>query len=224
MRHLQKKPHLNRTRAHRKALFSNLSAALFLNRRIITTLGKARYARRHAERMITFARKGDVASRRHVLRFVRNKDAVKILFDDLGPHFKNRNGGYTRIIKLGPRRGDAAPMALIELVGFDDIEAVEKKTETKSRMQASQKKVVDEKLKEDGVTEEVKVETAEAEEVKAEETPAVEEKAVEAPKEEAKSEPAKEAAPAEEVKEEPKAEEKKEEAPEAPKEEKKEEK
>jgi len=108
-----------------------MSASLFLHRKITTTLGKAKHARKFAERMITFARKGDVAARRHVLRFIRDKEAVKKLFDELGPHFKNRNGGYTRIIKLGPRRGDAAPMALLELVGFDD--AVVEKTKKKAR-------------------------------------------------------------------------------------------
>ncbi|MBT7787329.1 MAG: 50S ribosomal protein L17 [Calditrichaeota bacterium] len=146
MRHLNRKAHLNRTAAHRKALFGNLSAALFTHKRIVTTLGKARYARRFAERMITFARRGDVAARRHVMRYVQDKLAVKTLFDDLGPHFKNRDGGYTRIIKLGTRRGDAAPMALIELVGFDDISTTDTKVETKSRLKASQKKAVEEKV------------------------------------------------------------------------------
>lgn len=142
MRHLNRKAHLNRTAAHRKALFGNLSAALFTHKRIVTTLGKARYARRFAERMITFARRGDVAARRHVMKYVQDNNAVKTLFDDLGPHFKNRDGGYTRIIKLGTRRGDAAPMAIIELVGFDDITTKDTKVETKSRLKASQKKAV----------------------------------------------------------------------------------
>lgn len=158
MRHLYHKAHLNRTASHRKALFGNLSAALFTNKRIITTLGKAKYARQFAERMITFARSGDVADRRHVLRFIRDKQAVKVLFDELGPHFKNRNGGYTRIIKLGSRRGDAAPMAILELVGFGDIASSDTKKETKSRLKASQKKVVKEKL--DQAPEEVKAEVA----------------------------------------------------------------
>ena len=144
MRHLYDKPHLNRSKSHRKALFGNMSAALFLHKRITTTLGKARYARRFAERMITFARKGDVAARRHVLKFIRDKEAIKMLFDDLGPHFKHREGGYTRIIKIGTRRGDAAPMCIIELVGFDDaIAAVAPKKESKSKLKTSQKAVVD---------------------------------------------------------------------------------
>ncbi len=148
MRHLNRKAHLNRSVSHRKALFSNLSSELFLRKRIITTLGKARYARRFAERMITFARKGDLSSRRHVFKYLRNKEVLKILFDDLGPHFKNRDGGYTRIIKLGPRRGDAAPLAMIELVGFDDIGAEEPKRQTKSRLRESQKKAMEDRVEE----------------------------------------------------------------------------
>ena len=139
MRHLYDKVHLNRTSAHRKALFGNLSAALFSHKRIVTTLAKAKYARRFAERMITFARRNDLTARRHVLKFIRDKAVVKTLFDELGPHFKNRNGGYTRIIKLGPRRGDAAPMALLELVGFDDVTTVEPKKSSKSRLKAAQR-------------------------------------------------------------------------------------
>ncbi len=141
MRHLKNKIHLNRTASHRKALFGNLSAELFLHKRIETTLPKAKYTRRYAERMITFARRGDLAARRQVARFIRNPVAIQKLFSELGPHFKHRPGGYTRIIKLGPRRGDAAPMALLELVGFDDAvtpETKSTKSTGKSRLKAAQ--------------------------------------------------------------------------------------
>ncbi len=182
MRHLNRKAHLNRTASHRKALFGNLSAALFTHKRIVTTLGKARHARRFAERMITFARRGDVAARRHVMRYVQDKAAVKTLFDDLGPHFKNRDGGYTRIIKLGTRRGDAAPMAIIELVGFDDITTGETKTETTSRLKESQKKAVEEKKSTEAPAKEEKVSEVEpaAEESVAVE-PEIEDKVAEKP-------------------------------------------
>lgn len=143
MRHLNDKAHLGRTHEHRKALIGNMSASLFLHRRIVTTLAKAKYTRKYAERMITFARVGDLSSRRHVARVLNDPNALKKLFDELGPHFKHRNGGYTRIIKLGLRSGDAAQMALLELVGFDDVSATpveEPKKETKSRLKASQKK------------------------------------------------------------------------------------
>ena len=130
-------------------MFGNLSAALIVNRRIITTLAKAKYARGHVERMITFARSGEVADRRHVLRYILDKAAVKVLFDDIGPHFKNRNGGYTRIIKLGTRRGDAAQMAMLELVGFDDIAETTKKTTGKSRLKTAQSESVKAKTDKD---------------------------------------------------------------------------
>ena len=139
MRHLYDRAHLGRTAAHRKALLSNMSAALFLNKRLVTTLAKAKFARRFAERMITFARRGDLAARRHVSRYVRSPKAVQKLFDELGAHYKNRAGGYTRIIRLGNRTGDAAPMALLELVGFDDVAAAAPKKEGKSRLKGGRK-------------------------------------------------------------------------------------
>jgi len=126
-------------------MLGNMSASLFLHRRIITTLAKAKYARRFAERMITFARRGDLTARRHVARFLYDAEALKKLFEQLGPHFKHRNGGYTRIIKIGPRQGDAAQMAILELVGFDDVAAAQVETpkkESKSRLKKSQKDAV----------------------------------------------------------------------------------
>lgn len=121
MRHLYDNAHFGRTPEHRHAMLGNMSASLFLHRRVVTTLAKAKYARRFAERMISFARRGDIAARRHVARFLSDKDAIKKLFEQLGPHFMHRNGGYTRIIHLGYRHGDAAKMAILELVGFEDL-------------------------------------------------------------------------------------------------------
>lgn len=136
MRHLNKTKHLSRTRSHRKALTANLSAALFEKKRITTTLAKAKFCRSRAERFITIAKKGSVAARRHVLRFLPRREIVKILFDEIAPRYSNRPGGYTRIIKLGNRPGDAAPMAILELVGFEEAvlsEKVKRQEEKKAR-------------------------------------------------------------------------------------------
>lgn len=107
---------LGRTSSQRKALLRHLTTALLRHGRIETTEQKAKELRSIVEKMISLAKKGDLASRRAVLSYVMDEDVVKDLFDNIGPKYKDRNGGYTRIIKLGPRRGDAAMMVLIELV------------------------------------------------------------------------------------------------------------
>ena len=116
MRHRRDHRKLSRTAAHRRALLRNLVTALFQYERIETTVAKAKEARRLGERLITFAKRGDVAARRQVLTVVRDKAVVHKLFAEIAPRFAERQGGYTRILKLGPRPGDAAPMAVIELV------------------------------------------------------------------------------------------------------------
>jgi large subunit ribosomal protein L17 len=119
MRHLNKGRYLNRSASHRRALLANLSQELFLHKRIQTTLGKARELRPFAEKLITKAKKGTLAARRSISSCIYRDSAVKMLFDEVAPAFAERNGGYTRIIKMGPRRGDAAALAIIELVGFE---------------------------------------------------------------------------------------------------------
>jgi large subunit ribosomal protein L17 len=116
MRHKKKGRALNRTRSHRKWLLSNLVTSLFVHERIRTTTAKAKEARPLAEKMITFAKRGDLHARRQVLRFIRDKEAVSKLFETLGERFKDRPGGYTRILKIGNRLGDNAPMAFLELI------------------------------------------------------------------------------------------------------------
>jgi large subunit ribosomal protein L17 len=111
-----KGPRLGGGPAHEKLLIANLARALFSEGRIRTTEAKAKRLRPQAERLITFAKRGDVASRRQVLTVVRDKEVVHKLFAEIAPRFAERQGGYTRILKLGPRPGDAAPMVLIELV------------------------------------------------------------------------------------------------------------
>lgn len=116
MRHRKKGRKLSRSPAHRKATLRNLAANLFRHGRIETTTAKAKEVRPFAERLITLARRGDLHARRLAIRRLRDKDAVSLLFEEIGPRFTERPGGYTRILKLGSRKGDAAEMALIELV------------------------------------------------------------------------------------------------------------
>ncbi|KAF0970157.1 MULTISPECIES: 50S ribosomal protein L17 [Gordonia] len=102
--------------SHQKAMLANLATSLFEHGRITTTEAKAKRLRPYAEKIITHAKAGKLANRREVLKDIRNKDVVHTLFDEIGPFFADRNGGYTRIIKTLPRKGDNAPMAVIELV------------------------------------------------------------------------------------------------------------
>jgi large subunit ribosomal protein L17 len=111
-----KGPRLGGSSAHQKAILANLATALFEHGRIKTTEPKARALRPYAEKLITHAKKGTLHNRREVLKKIRDKDIVHALFAEIGPHFADRNGGYTRIIKVENRKGDNAPMAVIELV------------------------------------------------------------------------------------------------------------
>jgi large subunit ribosomal protein L17 len=111
-----KGPRLGGSPAHERLMLANLATSLFKHGRISTTEVKAKRLRPLAEQLITKAKRGDLHSRRRVLTVVRDKDVVYALFDQIAPRFANRNGGYTRIVKTGPRKGDAAPMAIIELV------------------------------------------------------------------------------------------------------------
>ena len=131
MRHRKAGRHLNRTSAHRKAMFSNMAASLIEHEIIRTTVPKAKELRRVAEPLITLAKEDTVANRRLAFSRLRSKAAVGKLFAEVGPRFQDRPGGYTRVLKAGHRVGDAAPMAYIELVGrvleededdFDDEE------------------------------------------------------------------------------------------------------
>jgi large subunit ribosomal protein L17 len=112
----RKGPRLGHSPSHEKKILANLAASLFTDGRVETTLAKAKSVRPLAEKMITKARKGDLHSRRIVLRTISNNEVVTKLFDEVAPQYVDRPGGYTRITKLGPRRGDGAEMAVIELV------------------------------------------------------------------------------------------------------------
>ena len=118
MRHHRAGRKLGRDAAHRKALYANLTSALIEHGRIKTTVAKAKEVRPVAEEMITLGRRGDVPARRQALKFLRSQDVVHKLFSDVAPRFRDRPGGYSRIVKLGPRQGDAAEMAYLELVDY----------------------------------------------------------------------------------------------------------
>jgi large subunit ribosomal protein L17 len=111
-----KGPRLGGGPAHERLMLSNLATALFQHGRITTTEAKAKRLRPLAERMVTFAKRGDLHSRRKALTVIRDKSVVHVLFTEIGPQYAGRPGGYTRITKIGPRKGDNAPMAVIELV------------------------------------------------------------------------------------------------------------
>jgi large subunit ribosomal protein L17 len=119
MRHRKAGRKLSRRAAHRKALMRNLVTELLRHGRIRTTLAKAKAMRSPAEKMITLGKRGDLHARRQALSFIQSKDVVHELFDTIAARYAERQGGYTRIFKLGPRQGDAAPMAVIELVEAD---------------------------------------------------------------------------------------------------------
>ncbi len=119
MRHGKAGRRLNRSPSHRRALFANMAASLIKHEQISTTLPKAKELRRVVDRLITLAKKGGLAARRLAVSRIRDEAMGKKLFDVLGPRYKDRNGGYTRVLKAGFRYGDSAPMAVIELVDRD---------------------------------------------------------------------------------------------------------
>ncbi len=140
MRHLNKGRQLNRSASHRKALLENLAQELFQHKRIRTTLAKAKELRPYAEKLVTIAKKNHLAARRHVLRFLTRKSVVKSLFEEIAPSYADRNGGYTRIIKLDNRVGDAAPLAIIELVGFESVVIAAAEAKSSKKKEAAQEK------------------------------------------------------------------------------------
>ena len=136
MRHRKDHRKLSRTASHRRAVLRNLVTALFEYERIVTTVAKAKEARRLAERLITFAKRGDLAARRHVARFVMKPAVTAKLFATLAPWYAERNGGYTRILRIGPRLGDAGETAYLELVKTTE----QKEKERSDRIAAAEAK------------------------------------------------------------------------------------
>jgi large subunit ribosomal protein L17 len=131
-----KGPRLGGSPAHERLMLANLATSLFRHGKITTTETKAKRLRPLAEQLITKAKRGDLHARRRVLTVVRDKDVVFQLFDQIAPRYANRDGGYTRIVKTGPRKGDAAPMAVIELVEELTVAAPAKATKSATRAAA----------------------------------------------------------------------------------------
>ena len=127
MRHLVSGRKLNRTASHRRAMLSNLAVSILDKERVTTTLIKAKEVRSVVERLITHGKKGGLHAIRQAARRVNNETVLKKLFEDIAPSYKDREGGYTRIIKIDDRKGDNAPMSIIELVGRGGAEAVRKR-------------------------------------------------------------------------------------------------
>ena len=133
MRHLKRKRNLGISPSHRRSLLTNLAVSILDKERIITTVAKAKEVRGVVERLITFGKKGDVHSMRIAARTITDKTLLKKLFSDIAPSFKDREGGYTRILKLGERKGDNAPTAIIELTGRDGQEIARQRKKKKKQ-------------------------------------------------------------------------------------------
>ncbi|MBW2621369.1 MAG: 50S ribosomal protein L17 [Deltaproteobacteria bacterium] len=158
MRHRKANVKLNRTASHRKAMFRNMVTSFFEHERIVTTEAKAKALRPIAEKLITLAKRGDLHSRRQALATITKKSIAHKLFDEIGGRYMDSSGGYTAIAKLGPRNGDAAPMAVITLVTPGETSKSKKKTSKK----AAAKKAAETPVKEPEAAE-VEPEVAEAE-------------------------------------------------------------
>ena len=165
MRHNKKFNHLGRTASHRSAMLANMAISLIMHKRITTTLAKAKELKKYVEPLITKAKEDSTNSRRVVFSYLQNKEAIKELFSTVAEKVGDRPGGYTRIIKLGTRQGDAAQICFIELVDFDPEMA---KTETKKKATRRSRKSAPK-------AEAPAQEAPAAEEAKAEEAPAAEE-------------------------------------------------
>lgn len=169
MRHNKAINHLGRKSAHRKAMLANMACSLILHKRITTTLAKAKALRMYVEPLISKSKEDTTHSRRVVFSYLKQKQVITELFRVVAPKIANRPGGYTRILKVGFRKGDAAEMALIELVDFNEAAMAapvkeEKKTTRRSRSRKSQASVAEVSSQEAAATEAPKAEAAEAKE------------------------------------------------------------
>lgn len=200
MRHQKTGRKLSRRKEHRKAMLSNLAASLIIHGRVKTTDAKAKEVRPFVERLVTFARRGDLHARRIVHSRLRDASAVKKLFDEIGPQFAGRFGGYTRIVKLGFRPGDNSPVSLIEFVSEDEPKKAPKKkktSKTKAPKPSKAETPVVEKTAPETEAADATVETSDTAEATPETAPEVETEVAEAVEVEEEA-PAEQEAPAEE--------------------------
>ncbi len=170
MRHRKKGNHLGRTASHKKALMRNLAAQVFEHKEIRTTVAKAKELRGYVERLITYGKKGTVHHRRLAFQFLQNKQAVHTLFTEIAPTYEDRAGGYTRIIRLGNRKGDNAELSIFQLVGFEKVQAKKEEKKKKAKEEKQAKALEEEKQK--AASEESKEKTEKAEEATASEAQA----------------------------------------------------
>ena len=140
MRHLNAGRKLNRTAAHRKALFRNLVTSLLQHEHVRTTDAKAKELRRFADRMITLGKRGTLHARRQALSYIRSRAVVTKLFDEIATRFRERPGGYTRLVKIGPRHGDAASMSVVELTDRGETARAEAERKRERRRRRADKK------------------------------------------------------------------------------------
>jgi len=144
MRHGKKNNHLGRTAPHRKSMLSNMANSLIINKRIVTTVAKAKELRKYVEPLLTKSKEDTTHNRRIVFSYLKSKESIKALFGEVSEKIATRNGGYTRIIKLGTRQGDAAETAMIELVDYNDLlmaSSAEAPAKAKRTRRAGSKKV-----------------------------------------------------------------------------------
>jgi large subunit ribosomal protein L17 len=179
MRHRKKVKKLGRTASHRRATLRNMATALINHHQIKTTLGKAKAARSYVEKLITTGKKDSVHARRQAFKLLQNRTLVKKLFDEIAPTFSDRNGGYTRVVKLGRRTGDGAEMAVLQLVGFEQLiidEQEKQKQKRKERVEKKKAKEAEEQAEAAEVVTEEPVEKEKKEEEEAKKEPKQEKK------------------------------------------------
>lgn len=167
---------LGRTASHKKALLRNLANQLIEHKEIRTTTAKAKEARSYVERLVTYAKKGDLHHRRMAFAFLRNKQSINVLFDEIAPVYSDRQGGYTRVVKLGNRSGDAASISLLQLVDFEKVGETPKKKDEKKKAKTTDSKAIKQKDEKEDAKQVQPIATTETVEESIQEAEVIEEK------------------------------------------------